>query len=127
MEIKIDAVAGHSVGEYAAMVAAGVVDLAEAAQAVQVRGEAMAAAGLETPGTMAAILGLDRATLETALDKIDGIVVVANDNSPGQVVISGEVAAVEGSLFRSHFGRRQASGSAKRKWCISQSAYGGSS
>jgi [acyl-carrier-protein] S-malonyltransferase len=95
-EIRIDAVAGHSVGEFAACVAAGVLDLAEGAQLVQHRGQLMAAAGSETPGTMAAVLGLDRPALEKALATVtEGIVVIANDNCPGQLVISGEVAAVE--------------------------------
>lgn len=95
-EVRIEAVAGHSVGEFAACVAAGLLDLAEGASLVAERGRLMAEAGQETPGTMAAILGLDRPDLEKALAKVtEGIVVIANDNCPGQIVISGEVAAVE--------------------------------
>jgi [acyl-carrier-protein] S-malonyltransferase len=54
----------------------------------------MANSGEQTPGTMAAILGLDRDQLQPKLDEVDGVVVIANDNCPGQLVISGEVSAV---------------------------------
>ena len=54
----------------------------------------MASAGAETPGTMAAVLGLEREALEAVCEKAGGIVVIANDNCPGQLVISGEVEAV---------------------------------
>jgi [acyl-carrier-protein] S-malonyltransferase len=87
-------VAGHSVGEYAALVAAGVIDLAAALRLVARRGELMAAA--DDDGAMAAVLGLDRetvaATVETVASPAD--LVVANDNAPGQVVISGRRAAI---------------------------------
>jgi [acyl-carrier-protein] S-malonyltransferase len=88
------AYAGHSVGEYAALAAAGVFSLEDGALLVKKRGEVMAEAGKSAPGTMAAVLGLDRADLEKACEQAAGIVVVANDNCPGQLVISGEVAAV---------------------------------
>lgn len=93
--VQIDAFAGHSVGEYAALAAAGVVSIEDGAKLVQRRGELMAAAGKETPGTMAAVLGLDREQIEKVLNTFHGAVVVANDNCPGQLVISGEVTAVE--------------------------------
>lgn len=89
--------AGHSLGEYTALVAAGALDFEEALRLVQRRAELMAAA---PPGTMAALIGL-------ADDKVDdvlqgagsaGVVVAANYNSPGQVVISGEPAAVEAAM-----------------------------
>jgi [acyl-carrier-protein] S-malonyltransferase len=99
-DIRIDAVAGHSVGEYAAMVAAGIMDVGEAAVIVQQRGQLMAEAGAAVPGTMAAVLGLERPALEALLEPIEGVVVVANDNCPGQLVISGEVAAVEAASDR---------------------------
>jgi [acyl-carrier-protein] S-malonyltransferase len=87
-------VAGHSVGEYAALVAAGVLDLAAALRLVARRGELMAAA--DDDGAMAAVLGLDRetvaATVETVASPAD--LVVANDNAPGQVVISGRREAI---------------------------------
>jgi [acyl-carrier-protein] S-malonyltransferase len=87
--------AGHSVGEYAALVAAGVLSVADGARAVQKRGELMASAGALQPGTMAAVLGLDRDSIQAVLDATPGTVVIANDNCPGQLVISGEVAAVK--------------------------------
>ncbi|MDQ3879933.1 MAG: ACP S-malonyltransferase, partial [Chloroflexota bacterium] len=79
-------VAGHSVGEYAALVAAGVLDVADGVRLVARRGSLMAdhAAG----GGMAAVLGLERDAIAAVVDGIDGAV-VANDNAPGQVVISG--------------------------------------
>jgi [acyl-carrier-protein] S-malonyltransferase len=84
---------GHSVGEYAALAAAGVISLEDGARLVDRRGELMAQA---KNGTMAAIIGLDDAQVEAACSGVsNGIVVVANYNSPGQVVISGEPAAVE--------------------------------
>ena len=86
--------AGHSVGEYAALVASGVLSVTDAARAVLRRGELMATAGSIRPGTMAAVLGLDRESIQAVLDGIDGTVVIANDNCPGQLVISGEVDAV---------------------------------
>jgi [acyl-carrier-protein] S-malonyltransferase len=84
-------VAGHSVGEYAALVAAGVVPLEEGLRLVALRGELMSAAGVE--GGMAAVIGLDRPAVATAVSGIDELV-VANDNAPGQVVISGSRAAL---------------------------------
>ncbi len=92
--VEIDAFAGHSVGEYAALAAAGIVSLEDGARLVQRRGEIMAKAGEVRPGTMAAVLGLERAELEEICRSTSGIVAVANDNCPGQLVISGEVEAV---------------------------------
>jgi [acyl-carrier-protein] S-malonyltransferase len=93
------AVAGHSVGEYAALYAAGVVDFEKGLQLVRRRAELMHEAGLAKPGTMAAILGLDaepvREACEQARKETGAIVAVANYNSPGQIVISGEPAGVE--------------------------------
>lgn len=92
------AFAGHSVGEYAALVAAGVLDLADGARLVQRRGELMAQSGTERPGTMAAVLGLERDALERVCADAstgDQVVVIANDNCPGQLVISGDVGAVQ--------------------------------
>lgn len=88
-------VAGHSVGEYAALVAAGVLDLAAALRLVARRGELMAEAG--AGGAMSAVLGLDRATVEEVVTSLarPTELVVANDNAPGQVVISGAREAVE--------------------------------
>jgi len=86
--------AGHSVGEYAALAASGVLSIRDAARAVLCRGELMASAGSLRPGTMAAVLGLDREAIQAVLDGVEGTVVIANDNCPGQLVISGEVEAV---------------------------------
>jgi [acyl-carrier-protein] S-malonyltransferase len=88
-------VAGHSVGEYAALVAAGVLDFSAALRLVERRGALMADAG--TGGAMSAIIGLDRADVDELVDAVGRPteLVVANDNAPGQVVISGTVEAVE--------------------------------
>ncbi|MGV3617804.1 MAG: ACP S-malonyltransferase [Fimbriimonas sp.] len=88
------AMAGHSVGEYAALAAAEVLTVEEGARLVRTRGQLMARAGQAHPGTMAAIIGLDRDAAEAACREAEGAVVVANDNSPGQLVISGDVEAV---------------------------------
>jgi [acyl-carrier-protein] S-malonyltransferase len=87
--------AGHSIGEYAALVAAGALTVEEGARLVQIRGRAMAEAAVQSPGTMAAVLGLDADVIREVCASLEGIVVPANDNAPGQVVLSGEVAAVE--------------------------------
>ena len=90
-----DFVAGHSIGEYAALVAAGVVDDVEGLRIVQVRADAMAQAAAGVPGSMAAVLGLDPATVESVCAGVDGVVGPANLNCPGQIVISGSVDAIE--------------------------------
>ena len=88
--------AGHSLGKYGALYAAGVLSFEDGLTAVTKRGELMAKAGKESAGAMAAIIGLDKVTLEKALDEVNsGIVVTANENSPVQTVISGEVDAVK--------------------------------
>jgi [acyl-carrier-protein] S-malonyltransferase len=94
-------VAGHSVGEYAALVVAGVLELPAAVRLVARRGELMSAAGAS--GGMAAVLGLDRAAVQEVVDATarPTELVVANDNAPGQVVISGHrdaLAAAEQPL-----------------------------
>jgi [acyl-carrier-protein] S-malonyltransferase len=88
-------VAGHSVGEYAALVAAGVLDLAAALRLVARRGELMAA--VEVRGGMAAVIGLEREAVQAVVDEVarPTELVVANDNAPGQVVISGVLDALE--------------------------------
>lgn len=89
--------AGHSLGEYSACVAAGAIAFEEALHLVRRRGELMVRAGLERPGTMAAILGLPAEDVEAVCAEAAsaGVVVAANFNAPGQVVISGEAPAVE--------------------------------
>ena len=86
---------GHSLGEYGALYAAGVISFEEGLKAVTKRGELMAAAGKMSAGTMAAVIGLDKKTLALLLAQVTGgIVVPANENSPEQTVISGEIATV---------------------------------
>ena len=93
---KPDIVAGHSVGELAALVAAGVMSLEDGLRVVSIRGQAMQTAGKRRPGAMAAILGLsDNEITQLCNDlKDSGHVTPANFNCPGQVVISGEAQAV---------------------------------
>ena len=88
--------AGHSLGEFSAHVAAGTLSFADALGVVRLRGELMFQAGLERPGTMAAVLGLGDLEIEAVCARVDaGTCQPANFNSEGQVVISGDVAGVE--------------------------------
>jgi [acyl-carrier-protein] S-malonyltransferase len=89
--------AGHSLGEFAAFVAAGVMPLGDALDLVVVRGDAMQRAGEERPGTMSALLGVGTEDAAAVCDEARGDeeLVVANENSPAQVVISGSVPAIE--------------------------------
>lgn len=101
-------VAGHSVGEYAALVAAGGLDLADAATLVRERGRLMHAEGIACPGGMSAVIGLDVAAIQDICQEVtaqagvpvanehpgQGRVAVANYNAPGQIVISGELQAM---------------------------------
>lgn len=93
--INPEIVAGHSLGEYSALVASGVIELSDALQLVSFRAQFMAEAGEEQDGTMAAILGMDTDILQQYCDSVEGIVKIANYNCPGQLVISGEVEAVK--------------------------------
>ena len=88
------AVAGHSLGEYSALVAAGTLDFPDALTLVRARAQAMAAAGEQQQGTMAAILGMEAKRLQQLCQEAEGVVNIANYNCPGQLVISGEVNAV---------------------------------
>lgn len=96
--IKADYAAGHSLGEYSALAALGALSFADGLRLVRLRGNLMAEAGVRRPGAMAAILGMDPEPLEAALKNVVGCVVPANFNSPGQIVISGEVASVEAAM-----------------------------
>jgi [acyl-carrier-protein] S-malonyltransferase len=89
-----DYVIGHSVGEYSALAAADAIGTGDAVALVRERGMAMAEAARETPGAMAAVLGLDDAIVEEICRSIEGVW-PANYNCPGQVVVSGENAAVD--------------------------------
>ena len=92
--------AGHSMGQYTALVAAGALDLADAVRLVRTRGTLMQASGAGREGRMAAIIGLDDARIPDLVAQASehGIFGVANRNSPGQVVVSGERPAVEAAL-----------------------------
>ena len=89
-----DAVAGHSLGEFSALVAAKALSFEDGLSLVHQRALAMQAACDEIPGTMAAVLGLDDQVIEDICIKTEGIVVAANYNCPGQLVISGEKQAI---------------------------------
>jgi [acyl-carrier-protein] S-malonyltransferase len=95
--VALVGVAGHSLGQFAALVAAGAVSLADALDLVVIRGAAMQRAGEERPGAMTALLGVGAADAASLCDEArgDDELVVANENSPAQVVISGSVAAIE--------------------------------
>ncbi|MQC26550.1 MAG: [acyl-carrier-protein] S-malonyltransferase [Chloroflexi bacterium] len=111
-DLKPAFVAGHSLGELSALVAAEALDFPEALELVRRRGELMKRAGEDNPGGMAAILGLDihQAEMAAVDASINGeIVEIANDNCPGQVVISGHSAAVERAIQTAkEFGARRA-------------------
>jgi [acyl-carrier-protein] S-malonyltransferase len=101
-DFKPASVAGHSMGELSALVAAGALNFGEALRLVRRRGELMKEAGDVSPGGMAAILGLDIPTLERVCAQASAegeTVQVANDNCPGQVVISGASAALERAIM----------------------------
>lgn len=90
--------AGHSLGEFSAYVAAGAMSFADALRTVRRRGELMFRSGEERPGTMAAVLGLEDEVLEDvcrSASTADEVCIAANYNAPGQIVISGDVVAVE--------------------------------
>lgn len=90
-----DAVAGHSLGEFSALTAAGALTFEDGLKLVHRRAEAMQAAGEAVPGTMAAIVGLEDGQVEDICAATAGIVIPANYNCPGQLVISGEIEAVQ--------------------------------
>lgn len=111
--LRPDMTAGHSLGEYSALAAAGALSFEDGLHAVRRRGELMARGSDERPGTMAAVLGLENAKVELACqeasDEGAGVVQAANYNAPGQVVISGDVAAVELGVERANIhGARRA-------------------
>ena len=94
-EFKPDMVAGHSLGEFSALVAAGALPFEQGLKLVEARALAMQKACEAAPSTMAAIIGMEDGKVEEICASIDGICVPANYNCPGQVVISGEIAAIE--------------------------------
>ena len=90
-----DMVAGHSLGEFSALVANGTLSFADGLKLVAKRADAMQKACEAKPGTMAAVLGLEDAVVESVCSQIPGVVVPANYNCPGQLVISGELEAID--------------------------------
>jgi [acyl-carrier-protein] S-malonyltransferase len=94
--IQPEAAAGHSLGEYSALVSANAIQFYDAIKLVRERGKAMQQAGIDNPGTMAAILSLSPEAVEEACKEAsaEGIVQCANFNSPGQIVISGSIPGV---------------------------------
>ena len=98
--ISAEGAAGHSLGEYSALVAAGAIQFYDAVKIVRVRGQEMQQAGIDNPGTMAAILGLANEKVEEFCNTASetGLVNCANFNSPGQVVISGSVNGVHKAM-----------------------------
>lgn len=101
-ELRPAFVAGHSLGEFTALTAAGALSFTDGVRLVRERGRLMKEAGQRSPGAMAAILGLDTAAIRVlchdASEKTGQIVVVANDNCDGQLVISGYRAAIEAAV-----------------------------
>jgi [acyl-carrier-protein] S-malonyltransferase len=101
-EIVPDMAAGHSLGEYSALAAAGALSFEDGLRVVRRRGELMAEAGERRPGAMAAVLGVDDEAIESICQDVtdggEGVVQPANFNAPGQIVISGDVDAVEQAM-----------------------------
>jgi [acyl-carrier-protein] S-malonyltransferase len=95
LDIQPDMVAGHSLGEFSALVANGALSFEDGLKLVSQRALAMQEACELAPSTMAAVLNLDDKVVEDICDSINGVVVAANYNCPGQLVISGELKAVE--------------------------------
>ncbi len=98
--VEPEAVAGHSLGEFSALVVAGALSFEEGLQLVAKRAQAMQAACEAVPGTMAAVLGLSDEEVERICAEVEGVVVAANYNCPGQLVISGELSAVEAACAK---------------------------
>ncbi len=98
--LHVDAAAGHSLGEYSALVSAGSIQFYDAIKLVRARGKAMQLAGIEKPGTMAAVVGLLPEKVASCCEEASsaGVVQCANFNSPGQIVISGSVAGVKKAM-----------------------------
>ena len=99
-DFKPDMVAGHSLGEFSALVAAGALSFEDGLRLVYARAMAMQACCEKVPGAMAAIINLPDETIEQVCSEIEGVVVPVNYNSPGQVVISGEESAVKEACKR---------------------------
>lgn len=96
--VEFCAVAGHSLGEYAAMVASGMISVSDGFKLIKARAEAMQKAAEENEGAMCAVIGLPSAEIEEVCESIDGYVTAVNYNSPVQTVIAGEVPAVDKAI-----------------------------
>ena len=99
-DFKPDMVAGHSLGEFSALVAAGAMDFEEGLKLVSIRAQAMQKACESVPGAMAAVIALPTEKVEEICASCEGVVVAANYNCDGQIVISGEKEAVEAACVR---------------------------
>ena len=99
-DFKPDMVAGHSLGEFSALVAAGAMDFEEGLKLVSIRAQAMQKACESVPGAMAAVIALPTEKVEEICASCEGVVVAANYNCEGQIVISGEKEAVEAACVR---------------------------
>ena len=96
--IEAEASAGHSLGEYCALAASGALTYEDGLNLVKIRGSAMQRCGEKNKGTMAAVIGMSMEEIESVCKETGGIVQPANFNSPGQIVISGEVSAVQDAM-----------------------------
>lgn len=99
-DFRPDMVAGHSLGEFSALVAAGAMDFEEGLRLVSIRAQAMQKACELNPGAMAAVLALPAETIETICANTQGVVVAANYNCEGQIVISGDKSAVDAACIK---------------------------
>ncbi|MCI9606846.1 MAG: ACP S-malonyltransferase [Muribaculaceae bacterium] len=99
-EFNPDMVAGHSLGEFSALVAAGALSFEDGLRLVSARAQAMQKACELKPSTMAAVLALPDEKVEEICESVDGVVVCANYNCPGQIVISGEEAAIDAACAK---------------------------
>lgn len=99
-EFRPDMVAGHSLGEFSALVSAGAMNFADGLKLVAARAHAMQRACELKPSTMAAVLALPDETVEAVCAEVPGTVVCANYNCPGQIVISGEIEAIDAACAK---------------------------
>lgn len=98
--VDCDAVAGHSLGEYAAMYASGMLPLEDAFKAIKLRSAAMARAAESSHGAMAAVVGAENSQIDEVCAAVNGFVAPANYNSPVQTVIAGEAAAIDEAVAK---------------------------
>lgn len=97
-QIPYQGVAGHSLGEYAAMIAAGIVSMEDGYRLIKHRAAAMQESALAHPGAMCAVMGADTEQIKAVCEQVDGYVVPVNYNSPAQTVIAGETQAVDAAI-----------------------------